>query len=274
MSLIVSTSHSILTLNSGSDQAQVRRRGEGLYYGISRSEHGDLLVAARGRLVSDAAPMEGETGRILSLDDGWHAGKVWRAPFALRDMHEIAWSHGALWVTCCLDDLVAIRDASGRWQCWWPLGEPTVGAEPDRYHFNSLFFEGDLVWVLAHQRGPSRLLAFPVEAALSSRTVAPTRVVNLGVQAHNIWRMEGGLSTCSSAEGCLVSEDGWRLKVGGFPRGVARVQGGWAVGVSELAERHKRDLTTGRVVFFDEEWRELGRVELAGEGLVLDLMGE
>ena len=273
MPLIVTTSHSLLTLDLDSGRLQTRHRGRGLYYGLAAHSTTDThWVAARGRLVSDTSPMAEESGAILVLDAAWNERDCRHAPFPLRDLHEIAWHRDTLWATCSHDDLVALCRSDGVWRRWWPLGEPPPGAEPDRFHFNSLFFESELVWVLAHRRGPSRLLAFPLDAALAGRTVEPVRVLDLGVQAHNIWRMDGALCTCSSAEGCLVSTSGWRLEVGGFTRGIARLPHGWAVGVSELAERRERDWTTGSVVVFDEQWREIGRLELPGEGLVLDLL--
>ena len=272
MSLILTTSHSILTLDPATGTTHRRRHGEGLYYGLARTPSGQLLTAARGRQVSAPTPPDQETGAILILTPDWRLETAWRPPFPLRDLHEIAWHHDALWATCSHDDLIAIRRPDGTWQRWWPLGQPPDGSPPDRFHFNSLLFEDDQVWVLAHQRGPSRLLAFPIEAALAGHTVPPTRDIELGLQAHNIWRLDGNLCTCSSAEGALVSETGWRLEVGGFTRGIARIPGGWAVGVSELAERRERDLTTGQVVFFDQAWRETGRIALPGEGLVLDLL--
>ncbi|QIK36796.1 hypothetical protein GWK36_00930 [Caldichromatium japonicum] len=232
---------------------------------------GRLLVAARYRRVSDPTPILEEQGAILVLNRQGSVLETWRAPFALRDLHGIAWYEGALWAACSHDDLVAIRLPDGSWRRWWPLGAPPEGVS-DRFHFNSLWFEDGLVWVLAHRRGPSQLLAFPIAAALAGQAVAPLRQIELGIEAHDIWQLHGTLCTCSSAEGCLLSEAGWRLEVGGFTRGLARIPGGWAVGVSELAERQARDWTTGQVVVFDEDWREVRRYSLLGEGLILAML--
>lgn len=273
MPLLATTSHSVIGLALESGELRPCLRGDGLYYGIVLfPDEGGLAIAARGRRVADTRPMTEEQGTILVTDLDWNMRERWQAPFALRDLHEIAWAHGALWATCAYDDWVAVRLAGGRWRRWYPL-PLDAGAQPDGHHFNSLWFEEDLVWVLAHRRGPSVALAFPVEAALRGRTVTPRRTVALGIQAHNLWRMDGMLCSCSSAEGCLVGEDGWRVAVGGFPRGVARrPDGGWVVGVSALAERDARDWTDGQLVFFDQAWREERRLRLPGEGLVLDLL--
>ncbi|SFM64406.1 hypothetical protein SAMN05421721_11736 [Ectothiorhodospira mobilis] len=271
MPLIVTTSHSVLEIDPSSLRWRPLRRGEGLYYGLARLGLDDSwVVAARCRMVSSARPPEQETGRLLVMSRrGWRRWH-WQAPFPLRDMHEIAMAHGRLWVTCSHDDWVALRDDHGRWRRWRPLPR-SRGKEPDVYHLNSLYFEDDRVWVLAHRRGPSLLLAFDVASALAGRTTPPLERVPLGVQAHNVWRDEGVLHTCSSAEGALVNTRGWRLETGGFPRGVARLQDGWAVGISQIAERGERDLSTGEVRLYDARWREQGRVSLPGEGLVLDV---
>ncbi len=271
MPLYLTTSHSLLALDLATGALRVLRRGEGLYYGLVQPQPGRLLVAARKRLVSDPIPLADERGAVLVLNEDGRLIDSWQPAFPLRDLHGIAWHEGDLWATCSYDDLVAIRLADGGWRRWWPLGEPPPGVS-DRFHFNSLWFEGDLVWILAHQRGPSQLLAFPIESARAGQTLPPERIVQLGNQAHDIWRLEGALCTCSSAEGALASEAGWRLEIGGFTRGIARIPGGWAVGVSEFAERRQRDLTTGQVVLFDECWREMHRLFLAGEGLVLGLL--
>ena len=136
----------------------------------------------------------------------------------------------------------------------------------DINHFNSLALKGDDLWLLAHNRGGSEILHFDI----------PTRTLRsreaLGHQAHNLWRIGGRWHTCSSAEGAVVGAAGLRVPTGGFPRGIAKLPQGWAVGISELAERGRRDFTDGQLALFDRHWREQGRHTLAGEGLVLDLL--
>jgi hypothetical protein len=62
------------------------------------------------------------------------------------------------------------------------------------------------------------------------------------------------------------------VHTGRFPRGIAFLgSGGAAVGVSELAERQHRDLTSGAVLLFDRHWNLQAQWSLPGEGLVLDI---
>jgi hypothetical protein len=185
----------------------------------------------------------------------------------------MAYREGILWVTCSYDDCIGLYNLkTSQWNWWQPL--PTAqAAGPDQYHFNTVVFESDLVWVLAHRRGPSWLLAFPVEAAAKGQTVEPVHKVELGQQAHNIWRQpDGELCTCSSIEGRLVGERGWQLETGGFPRGVAQIQEGWVVGISELKERKDRDFSDAQLKFFNQSWEQTAEVILPAVGMVLDIM--
>lgn len=263
MKLLVTTSRSLLLLDTASGELRRLHQGGGLYYGITATRR-HYLVAARGRGVSSTVPAAEERGEILVFDRRFGHVDTWRAPFALRDMHEIAWHRKHLWVTCSFDDMVAVRTPDGAWQQWYPLGEPAT--EPrDVHHFNSLYLHGRHLWLLAHNRGPSEILQFDIP----SRRLLGRRA--LGCQAHNLRPMAGQWHTCSSGEGAIVGLAGTRMETGGFPRGMVRLSGGWAVGISELAERDRRDFTSGEVVVFDRSWREQRRFVLHGEGLVLDM---
>ena len=261
MQLLLTTSQSFLLLDTESGHATRLDGGNGLYYGIAR--HGEhLYVAARKRLVSSDVPSADERGEILVFDRQLRRCGALRAPFALRDLHEIAWHDGKLYATASHDNLIAVYDGH-RWEEWYPLGGPGVG---DVNHFNSFMFEDGLVWILAHNRGPSELLAF----ALADR--APVRSMMLGNCGHNMWREDGQLYTCSSAESRLLGDRGFVLDTGGFPRGVAFDAASRCVGVSALIERKSRDFTMGKVLVTDRQWRPRHEIALAGEGLVLDLM--
>jgi hypothetical protein len=260
--LLVTTSFSFLRLDPETGGLSCLHRGEGLYYGIARSTD-RIFVAARRRLVSSDFPTDREHGVILVFDHGLRHINTITAPFPLRDMHEIKWRQGCLWVACSFDNMVAIFDGK-TWRQWYPLGEPGEG-ERDRNHFNSFMFEKDRVWVLAHNKGDSALLAFDV------KTRRQIEKINLGVQAHNIWCKQRELFTCSSGDGRIVGSKGFCLETGGFPRGVARLNHRHYVGVSELAERKNRDFTSGFILVYSEGWRLEKRLDLPGEGLILDL---
>ena len=255
--------------------ARTVAEGQGLYYGIARDPNGHIWVGARCSMVSDARPSEAERGRLVRLTHPSDAPdfKYPVAPRPIRDLHDIACYNDTLWAVCSYDDAVSIYSFSHDSWIWWHPLPPTPPQEPDQYHFNSLYFEGDLVWVLAHQRGPSWLLAFPVAAALQGKTVAPVHQIELGQQSHNIWRQANGeLCTCSSIEGKLVGEHGWQLQTGGFPRGVARLPWGWVVGISELKERSARDFSDAQLFFYDDAWQRIAEITLPKVGMVLDIL--
>lgn len=263
MKVLATTSRSFLRVDVNSGEIEVVHRGAGLYYGVAAAA-GRTFVAARRRMVSSQEPAESEAGVILVFDAGLRHIETLAPPFALRDLHGIAFDDdGALWATCSYDDMIARWDGS-EWTQWYPLGEPA--AQPrDVHHFNSLLFEGDLVWILAHNRGPSELLGF------DRRRLQLLHRVGLGVQAHDIWREGGHLYTCSSAEGRIVGEGGFEVRTGQFPRGYLRAGGLRLVGLSELAERGERDFTAGTIRRHDEHWRPAGEIRLEGEGLLLAL---
>lgn len=261
MDLLLTTSQSLLLLDTDTGHAARLDQHRGLYYGMAH--HGEhLYVAARKRLVSsDVAPAE-ERGEILIFDRALRQCGSLQAPFPLRDMHEIAWHDGCLWITASHDNMVAVYDGRA-WQQWYPLGEAGQG---DVNHFNSFLFEPGLLWLLAHNRGASELLAF----ALPGRTLL--RRLPLGNCGHNIWREQGRLHSCSSADSRIVDEAGFALDTGGFPRGVANDGRQRCVGISALIERKARDFTSGKLLVLDQDWRPSHEIELDGEGLILDLL--
>jgi lipopolysaccharide transport system ATP-binding protein len=260
--VLASTSRSFLCVNMGTGERQVIHSGDGLYYGISVT-YDRIFVAARRRMVSSDKPVESETGVIHVFDHDFRLIDSLIPPFQLRDMHGIAYHEGVLWVICSYDDMVARWDGL-EWTKWHPLG---VHADciHDAYHFNSIYFEGDVVWLLAHKRGLSELFGF------SKQTLELQSRVQLGVQAHDIWRENGSLSTCSSGEGLIVSQNGFSLHTGQFPRGFMRTGDYSLVGLSELAERHQRDYTSCLIRCYGNHWSTLGEVPLDDEGLILAL---
>jgi hypothetical protein len=261
MHVLLTTSQSLLLLDTDSGRARRLDAGRGLYYGIA--QHADrIYVAARKRLVSSDVEQAQERGEILMFDRALRPCGSLRAPFALRDLHEIAWHGGKLWATGSYDNMIAVFDGQ-RWERWFPLGQGEAG---DVNHFNSFMFDADRVWILAHNRGPSELLAFSLE------TRALLQRVPMGNCAHNIWREDARLFTCSSAHGTLINEDGAVLETGGFPRGVAFDAATRCVGVSAQVERKERDFTAGKLLVCARDWTVRHEIDLAGEGLILDLL--
>ena len=263
MQLLITTSFSVLELNTISEEIRCIHRGDGLYYGIARNDR-NIFIAARKRMVSSDTPIEAECGEILIFDFGLKLKDRLQSPFPLRDLHQIAWYDGRLWATCSYDNLIAIWDGM-KWQKWFPLAEKP-DSPPDMHHYNSIMFEDGLIWLLAHNRGPSELLAF------SLSDLSLTHRIMLGDQAHNIWRESGKLCTCSSKDGMILGEDGFSLYTGGFPRGYAFDGIERCIGISELAERKDRDPSTGKLQIYDKQWNLKNTITMENEGLVLDML--
>ncbi len=262
--LLVTTSQSLLLIDPDSGTGWRLDEGRGLYYGIAVAGE-QILVAARGRLVSSSVPPAAERGQILAFDRHWRSSVLPDAPFPLRDMHQILLYEDQLWVTCCFDNSIAIYDSRRQtWTRWHPLGL-SPGEPEDNNHFNSLAIFDQQLCVLAHNRGDSDLLFFQ----LPERQLIAT--LPLGNQAHNIWRRGSAWATCSSGVGQLVSTDGWVVDTGGFPRGMAWVGAETWVGISEIAERGQRDFTTSELHLFNAVWERQRRIALVNEGLVLEV---
>ncbi|MDR3467300.1 MAG: hypothetical protein P4M07_15315 [Xanthobacteraceae bacterium] len=146
-----------------------------------------------------------------------------------------------------------------------PLGRPT--APPfDRNHFNTLVEVSEGVLALAHNWGDSEVVLLDRKAMTVGRTW------RLGVQAHNIWFDGQAMRVCSSKEGLLVGEGGFRVEVGGFPRGYASDGKSRLVGITPQASREARDQTTSSIKLLDREYRQIAEIVLHGEGMVLDIM--
>ena len=260
--LLVTTSFSFLIVSLESGVSRVIHHGQGLYYGITRSDP-YIYVAARKRLVSSAIPFAHERGEILVFNRNLTQVHTIVAPFPLRDMHQILWHDNKLWITCCYDNMVAIYDGQG-WQRWFPLGEPQSESK-DVNHFNTLSVFGDELCVVAHNNGPSELLFFSLPSLGLLRSIA------LGNQAHNVWKYRSEWLSCSSGEGMIKGSEEFELITGGFPRGVAFTEKEIVIGVSEIAERKDRDFTTSEILIFDYLWRPKRKIRLLQQGLLLDI---
>jgi hypothetical protein len=262
MKILVSTSHSLLEIDEATLEIRRIHSGKGLYYGIANT--GDVIyVAARNRLVSSDLPQDEERGEILLFSRKLEFIKSLSADFPLRDLHEVAWDGECLWATCPYDNFVAKWNGNA-WEKWFPQPEDSYQVK-DKHHYNSILFESNLLWLLAHNFGESELISFNKnKMELMSRQ-------SLGFQAHNMWRENGLLHTCSSAQGLILNEIESVVSTGGFPRGYCRSGNKRFVGISELAERGARDFTTSKIVIYDSEWNLLNTLELVNEGLLLDM---
>lgn len=94
-------------------------------------------------------------------------------------------------------------------------------------------------------------------------------VTALGNQAHDVFFVDGSIGTCSSGDGQLVTAAGWRLRTGGFPRGIAYGAERILVGISPRASRARRHMQSPVVRVFTRAWQRVTDVVLPGAGMVL-----
>ncbi|MDR3569724.1 MAG: hypothetical protein P4L43_16985 [Syntrophobacteraceae bacterium] len=226
-------------------------------------------MGARYRANTSQVPKEEERGGILCFDQWLSYKSELQPPFPLRDIHQILVHDGKLWVTCPFDNMIGVYDGASR-EAWRPLGIPS-GERRDVNHFNSLTGWGNKLCIVAHNWSgvtgkPSELHFFGLPDRGRRRSIAP------GNQAHNAWLHEGEIMTCSSGEGRLVGLGGKSIQTGGFPRGIAYLDGEICVGISEFAERPDRDLGNGWFQIFDSQWKLPRTIKMTGEGMVTDMM--
>ena len=102
------------------------------------------------------------------------------------------------------------------------------------------------------------------------------REMYIGRCCHNVYMEHGSLYTCDSANWAFVEVNGWTgdrhsVDLNGFTRGLARVPGGFVVGVSDDTPRESRKSGDSRLVLLDDRLRIVDAVEMRGFGGVEDL---
>lgn len=261
MRLLVTTSNSVLSVDTSSGAIGRIHAGSGLYYGIASWEN-KTFVAARN--LAAGCDVSSGRGEVIVFGRGFvEEGRI-RAPFPLRDMHEIAWHDGGLLVTCSADNMVA-QYKDGCWDTWHPLGYSAEAHGRDKNHFNSFLCDDGKMMLLAHNWGPSSIFAF------ASFGGAPESELPIGRSAHNIRLYAGEILVCSSGEGLVRGSLGLSVKTGGWPRGLVIGEEKIAVGVSPIAKREGRGLGDPEVVVYDCSWNLLATIPLPGEGAICDM---
>ena len=261
--LVITTSQSILLVDPETGRGFRLDQNRGVYYGVAQMD-GKLYVAARRNQSPSSLAIKESSGEILVFDENLAQNGTIRAPFSLRDMHQILGFEGKLWVTCTYDNMVAVYDGRS-WEEWYPRG--VSPSEPrDLNHFNSLaLIDGELC-VVANNHGPSEILRFE----LPGRSLKGS--ISLGDRSHNVWKEGARWMTCSSALGRILGSDGLQVPTGGFPRGVAFGGSLAYVGVSERTERWKRYWSSAAVIVFDGKWNHIREMHVPQEGVIQDLM--
>jgi len=265
---LLTTTHHVLAFD-GQDRFFCVHSGKGLYYGIAQDGQ-YIYISCRNQTEGpvDATARAEEIGTVLILDavSLLPVTEIRPDDFRLRDIHGISYFDDKLWVTSSFDNLVAVFDpTSHSWTKWYPSRDLSA-RDHDVNHFNTIVGDAESVCLLAHNNGPSDLLLY------DRSSLDLNAVLQLGCQAHDIFSAPGGIGTCSSADGMLIASTGWKLRTGGFPRGVAYGDDFILVGLSQIANRSVRHETSGIVRRFTPEWHYAADYLLPRVGMVLAIL--
>ena len=260
-------------------------RGRGIYFGLTRG--GDrAFVAARntgpdGQTVDPTRP----TNTIVEFP----SGRSW-AVDGIRGAHQIRWRDGLVWVMNCRSpELVALDPSIGAVIGTADLGalvpdhlrHPAPAEHPtDAYHFNSLDFAGDRLFVLAHNWGYGSF-ALELEYHDPADPVAMPRVcgvhTGLGTQAHDIFADGGRLYVLDSGGGRLIEAGGLqtvsRAAGLGFARGLAANRDYFFIGHGTVGRREDRVTSPTCLTVLDRRTSAIvSRVEVGPYGNPCDLL--
>ena len=271
MIALVTTSRSFLALNLETGGAKEIHTGSGLYFGISFADNA-IFVAARNNYdpFEYLDNLEHFSGSVFVFDYNFNKLGEINMPTpttaaTLRDLHQILFFDGKLWMACALDNMVNINDFEG-WDYWFP-SEDKKERWKDIHHFNSLWLDFDLesIYILAHNRGPSDIWKFSYpDLELEDK-------IELGVEAHNIWKLNNKFYTCNSKEGTVVSEDGFTVDVGDFTRGAAITNKYFIIGTSDIAKKDERHRSSGAIHIYNTEWEKIRQINIDDFGQVNDI---
>jgi len=263
--IIVTTSNSILKIEENDIlNYKIIETGNGLYYGIDYYEN-KLYVAARKRLTSSTnSPISEEDGEIRVFDKEFQLVEVIKATFPLRDIHQIRFIDDDLYVTCTHDNMIAIRNKKGEWRKWFPLPKAKLA---DINHFNTIDVDGDKIVICCHNKEePSEVIYF-------DKSLNFLMKFKLGRQIHNYWKEGDEIFTNSSKDSKIISNKGFSMLVGEFPRGYCKIDDKNYIGVSKILERPARDtkFNNGKINIYDKHYNLIESINLSSQGLISDI---
>ena len=260
--VLVATSRRLFRVDLETSRATVVDEGFGLYFGITWDSE-RVYVAARWypALMPTSAI---ERPRLLVFDSDLRLMERRRFPLETGGLHQIFFHDGQLFCSCSREDSYAIG-CEDRWSLWYPSPDPRHRGR-DVHHFNSVWIDDDRLFLLGHNNGPSDIW----EMTYPGRRLV--RKYRIGHTAHNVWRERGALAVCNSSGGTVETVDGSILcTTGGFPRGAAIGTDCNVIGISSVANRSNRWLTSGKIHVYDKAWQLRKEISLGFCGQVNDI---
>ena len=238
--------------------------GNGVYYGISFSD--DCLYLAT-RQAAYGKDRTGQRNIILCYDKKLEIIEALSPEMPLRDVHQIAFDEGCLYVCSTFDDRIGCYNLQLKeWQFWAPFGpEQDLGC--DKHHINSITLTADEVLMAGlHPTG--------WVARFDKKTRRLTQEKQwLGSQTHNVWLEKSKLYICSSLEGGVRSESGDFIKIAerSWVRGYCEKNGDRYLGLCETRFRKDRPSSNCCIVQCAPDFRIKRSFWIPQSGMVHDL---
>jgi len=274
-SILIATAQALLRYDTETNQTFIVQDANPLYYGISWFPNSDRMYLSHsggsGNLASIEAYMRSEVGFISEsgqrtspqLLSNPHQIRCLTPPFIAATntgRNSIIILNSTDWSTR------QIRFDDVHWDRFDPAGQGS--------HFNSVEFDGNKLYVLAHNfdAGSYELqITWPDLASVTRRSLP-------GQQLHNLWYRDNDTHiSCDSPNGGLVElntgrqlwrHDGQKF----YTRGLASNGKHIFVGATEIAPRDEREFRISRIIVLDaESYRLEDMVELGPFGDVCEV---
>jgi hypothetical protein len=219
-----------VTLDQEHRLLDVRRLADrhGVYFGLTRHQN-HVFAVARNLDVNERVPDPARpSNNIVRLSWPWRDDDqcFWSIPDT-RGVHQIRFHDGLLWLMNCRHpELIALDPERGTRAGQLALAalvppelrhEPPPEVPMDCYHFNSLYFSGDRLLVLAHNWGYGSFvleLAYAGPAALFHDPRVVGVYPDLGLQSHDVYAEDGSIYVLDSGNGRLLASSGMARAIG------------------------------------------------------------
>lgn len=278
-----------VTLSADLRLEQVRKidEGHGVYFGLSRMRDRVYAVARNTDVNGQAVDPNYPPSTLISIPERKH----WAIPDT-RGLHQIRCHDGLVWLMSCRDpELVAFdpkRSSVIGAISLTPLvprelQHPIPPEHPtDRYHFNSLYFTEDRLYVLAHNWGHGSFaleLDYPgLDEFLRRPRVIRTHT-GLGNHAHDIYVERNRLHVLDSGNGRLLIADEQERPAStkdqkqSFARGLAVNGEHFFIGHGSFAKREDRVTGPTQISVLDRQTLDvLAVVDVGSFGNPCDLL--
>jgi hypothetical protein len=249
----------------------------GMFFGCDWNDD-HIYVAGR-----DSPHVGGKYGEVvLRFDRNLSFVDVWYRSRQVLDTHQICLVEDNLWIANTFHNGIRIVNIHTRIeQDYFPYNNGSVPGSfdiADKNHFNTIRYDGKLVYVIANnsvvrsglrkRRSRSRILAIDPKTTRIRKSTAVR-----GHAAHDLWIEDDVFKTCDSARGVICGPNSASyLKLDTWLRGVAIADRIMFFGKTCWSPREQRSLGNGEIIAVDRRSQKiLARTEIEGSGGVSDM---